>query len=149
MLCQREGGDYNEIFSPLIKYTSIKWILALVTMYDQELEQLDVKQLFSMKIWKSKFLCINLRDSKNMTMRIWCANWRNYYMVWNNLLANSIEGLILLWFSLGILSLSMIAVFILEYLEICHIFIYYCILIIFWLLLRVWFKWINSSLSCQ
>ena len=43
---QREGNDYNEIFSPVVKHTSIRVILGFVTMHDMELEQLDVKTTF-------------------------------------------------------------------------------------------------------
>lgn len=43
---QREGIDYNEIFSPVVKHTSIRVILAMVAMHDMELEQLDVKTVF-------------------------------------------------------------------------------------------------------
>ena len=38
--------DFNEIFSPVVKHISIRLILALVTHYDLELEQLDVKTTF-------------------------------------------------------------------------------------------------------
>ena len=43
---QREGVDYNEIFSPVVKHTSIRIILAMVARYNLELEQLDVKTTF-------------------------------------------------------------------------------------------------------
>lgn len=43
---QREGVDYNEIFSPVIKYKTIRLILALVVQFNWELEQLDVKTIF-------------------------------------------------------------------------------------------------------
>jgi hypothetical protein len=43
---QKEGVDYNEIFSPVVKHTSIRVLLALVAQYDMELEQLDVKTAF-------------------------------------------------------------------------------------------------------
>jgi len=43
---QKEGVDYNEIFSPVVKHTSIRVILAMVAMHDMELEQLDVKTAF-------------------------------------------------------------------------------------------------------
>jgi len=40
---QKEGVDFNEIFSPVVKYTTIHVILAY---FDWELEQLDVKNSF-------------------------------------------------------------------------------------------------------
>ncbi|KAJ4714843.1 Retrovirus-related Pol polyprotein from transposon TNT 1-94 [Melia azedarach] len=43
---QREGVDYNEIFSPVVRHTSIRVLLAIVTHQDLELEQLDVKTAF-------------------------------------------------------------------------------------------------------
>lgn len=43
---QREGIDYNEVFSPIIRHTSIRVLLAFVTLFDLELEQLDVKTAF-------------------------------------------------------------------------------------------------------
>ena len=43
---QREGIDFNEIFSPVVRHTSIRILLALVALYDLELEQLDVKTAF-------------------------------------------------------------------------------------------------------
>ena len=45
-LTQREDIDYNEIFSPVVKYRSIRAILALVAYNNLELEQLDVKIAF-------------------------------------------------------------------------------------------------------
>ena len=43
---QKEGVDYNEIFSPMVKHTSIRVLLSLVAHGDLELEQLDVKTAF-------------------------------------------------------------------------------------------------------
>ncbi|KAH9770027.1 Integrase catalytic domain-containing protein [Citrus sinensis] len=43
---QREGIDYTEVFSPVVRHTSIKIILSLVVVYDMHLEQLDVKTAF-------------------------------------------------------------------------------------------------------
>ena len=40
---QREGVDYSKIFSPIVKHTSIRIILAMIVRYNLELEQLDVK----------------------------------------------------------------------------------------------------------
>ena len=43
---QREGIDYNEIFSPVVKHSSIRILLALVAQYELDLDQLDVKTVF-------------------------------------------------------------------------------------------------------
>ncbi|KAL2248429.1 UNVERIFIED_CONTAM: Retrovirus-related Pol polyprotein from transposon TNT 1-94 [Sesamum indicum] len=43
---QKEGIDYNEIFSPVVKYTTVRIILALTAHYNWELKQMDVKTAF-------------------------------------------------------------------------------------------------------
>jgi len=43
---QGEGIDYNEVFSPIVKHSSIRILLALRAQYDYELDQLDVKTAF-------------------------------------------------------------------------------------------------------
>ncbi|GJT13377.1 retrotransposon protein, putative, ty1-copia subclass [Tanacetum coccineum] len=43
---QRAGIDYNEVFSPVVRHTSIRVILSLNACEDYELEQLDVKTTF-------------------------------------------------------------------------------------------------------
>ena len=43
---QKKGIDFDEIFSLVVKMTSIRTILSLVTIEDLHLEQLDVKTTF-------------------------------------------------------------------------------------------------------
>ena len=43
---QKEGIDYNEIFSPVVKHSSIRILLALVSQFNLKLAQLDVKTAF-------------------------------------------------------------------------------------------------------
>jgi hypothetical protein len=43
---QQKGVDYEEIFSPVVRHTSIRTVLALVAHYDMALEQMDVKIAF-------------------------------------------------------------------------------------------------------
>ena len=43
---QREGVDFNEVFSPVVKHSSIRVLLAMVAKFNLELEQLDVKTAF-------------------------------------------------------------------------------------------------------
>ena len=42
----KKGIDFDEIFSPFVKMTSIRNILSLVAAEDLHLEQLDVKTTF-------------------------------------------------------------------------------------------------------
>ena len=43
---QKERIDFNEIFSPVGKHNSIRTLLAMVALFDLELEQMDVKTVF-------------------------------------------------------------------------------------------------------
>jgi hypothetical protein len=43
---QREGIDFNEVFSPVVRHNSIRVMLAIVALFDLELEQLDVKTVY-------------------------------------------------------------------------------------------------------
>jgi len=43
---QVQGVDFNEVFSPVVKHTSIRVLLSLEAIKDLELEQLDVKAAF-------------------------------------------------------------------------------------------------------
>lgn len=43
---QIPGIDYNDVFFPVVKHSSIRTLLSIVAMHDYELEQLDVKTAF-------------------------------------------------------------------------------------------------------
>lgn len=43
---QREGIDFNKIYSPVVKHSSIRVLLALIAQCDMKLEQIDVKTAF-------------------------------------------------------------------------------------------------------
>ena len=43
---QVEGIDFHEIFSPIAKMTSIRFLLSLATTFDLEVEHMDVKTVF-------------------------------------------------------------------------------------------------------
>ena len=43
---QMQGVDYNEVFSPVVKHSSIRVLLALVAQLDLELVQMDIKIIF-------------------------------------------------------------------------------------------------------
>ncbi|KAH9722896.1 Integrase catalytic domain-containing protein [Citrus sinensis] len=43
---QKEGVDFKEVFSPVVRHASIRVILSLTAVQDMELDQLDVKTAF-------------------------------------------------------------------------------------------------------
>ena len=43
---QVEGIDFGEIFSPVEKLTSIRFLLSIATTFDLEVEHMDVKTTF-------------------------------------------------------------------------------------------------------
>jgi len=43
---QRKGVDFNEIFSPMVKMSSIRIVLSLTSTLDLEVKQMDVKIVF-------------------------------------------------------------------------------------------------------
>jgi hypothetical protein len=43
---QVEGIDFGEIFSPVAKLTSIRFVLSIVATFDLKVEQMDVKITF-------------------------------------------------------------------------------------------------------
>ena len=43
---QKQGIDFNEIFSPVVKMNSIRTLLSIVAIQDLELEQMDVDTAF-------------------------------------------------------------------------------------------------------
>ena len=61
---QREGLDYNEVFSPVIKHTSIRFLLSLVGQKNWELEQLDVKIVFLHGDLEEHIFMAHLEDYK-------------------------------------------------------------------------------------
>ena len=48
---QKEEIDFKEVFSPMVRHASIRVLLALTTVQDMELDQLDVKTAFF--AWKT------------------------------------------------------------------------------------------------
>ena len=43
---QKKGVDYDEVFSPVARYTSVRSLLALANAEDLEIHQMDVKTDF-------------------------------------------------------------------------------------------------------
>ena len=43
---QKEGIDFYEIFSPMVRLTTVRVVLAMCVTFDLHLEQLDMKTAF-------------------------------------------------------------------------------------------------------
>lgn len=43
---QKYGVDYDEVFAPVVKYVSIRCVLALANKFDMEIHQMDVKSAY-------------------------------------------------------------------------------------------------------
>ena len=43
---QKEGVDYREVFSPVVRYASIRVLLAIANQYDLEVHQMDVMSAY-------------------------------------------------------------------------------------------------------
>ena len=54
---QIPGIDYNDVFSPVVKHSSIRTLLSIVAMHDYEIEQLDVKIAFLHRdLWEDIYM---------------------------------------------------------------------------------------------
>ena len=72
---QREGIDYNEVFSPVVvKHSSIHILLALVAQYELDLDQLDVKTAFLHGDLDEEINCLRRQGSRLQGKKIWCAS---------------------------------------------------------------------------
>ena len=71
---QREGIDYNEVFSPVVKHLSIRILLVLVAQYKLDLDQLDVKTGFLHSNLDQEIYMSQSMRFKLQAMRIWYAS---------------------------------------------------------------------------
>ena len=72
---QREGIDYNEVFSHVVKHSSIRILLALVAQYELKLDQLDMKTPFlhgdlEEKIYVSQLMGFKTAGKENMIYKL-------------------------------------------------------------------------------
>ncbi|GBP03897.1 Retrovirus-related Pol polyprotein from transposon TNT 1-94 [Eumeta japonica] len=57
MICTRWGSDYEEIYSPVVKYTTIRYLFALAARYGLEIDQMDAVSAFLQERLTEIFTC--------------------------------------------------------------------------------------------
>ena len=72
---QQEGIDYEETFSPMVRFASIRIILAIMTRMDMELHQMDVKTGFlnrelDEEIYMDKHLGFELKGQEHKVCKL-------------------------------------------------------------------------------
>jgi len=77
---QREGIDYIEVFSLILKHSSIRILLALAAQYDYELDQLNVKNVIlhgdlEEKIYMTQSVGFKVAGKEKLV-----CNLRSHYM---------------------------------------------------------------------
>ena len=93
---QEERIDYEDIFSPVVRITSIRLILAIVVHMDLELYQMDVKTVFlngelDEEIYMDQPLCFEFKGQEHKV----CKLKRSIYGL-NKHLSNGTSSFIML-----------------------------------------------------
>ena len=77
---QKKGIDFDEIFSPVVKMSSIRVVLGVAASIDLEVEQLDVKTAFLMETWRKISTWSNRKASRSKAKSTWFASFGRVYM---------------------------------------------------------------------
>ena len=70
---QKHGVDFNEVFSPVVKYSSIRVLLAITAFNDLELDQMDVKTAFLHGSLEEEILMEQPEGFVEEGLKIWYA----------------------------------------------------------------------------
>ena len=70
---QKKGVDFDKIFAPVVKMTSIRAVLSITASMDLEVEQLDVKTTFLHGDLEEKIYMQQPKGFTRRGRRTWCA----------------------------------------------------------------------------
>lgn len=70
---QKEGIDFNEIFSPVVRLTTIRVVLVMCVAYDLHLEKLDVKTSFLLGELKEEMYMLQPEGFEEKGKKTWFA----------------------------------------------------------------------------
>ena len=90
---QKEGINFTEMFSPVVKHSSIRIILVMVALLDMELEQMDVKTTFLHGNLEEQLLMKQSEGFDTRGRKTMFLYYISHYMDLNNLLDSGIEDL--------------------------------------------------------
>ena len=94
---QREGVDFDEVFAPVGKYTTLRALLSTVAFHDYELHQIDIKTAFlNGKLDETVY--VQPPPGFEMPGKVWRLNRALYGLrqaprAWHQTLKNELEGL--------------------------------------------------------
>ena len=71
---QKEGIDYEETFAPVVRYTSIRSVLALAAVMKWKIHQMDVKIAFLNGVVEEECMWSSHSVLRHMTGRLMCVN---------------------------------------------------------------------------
>ena len=69
---QKEGIDYEETFTPVSRYTSIRSVLSLATMMKWKIHQMDVKTAFLNGVVEEKCIWSSHSVLRHITESLMC-----------------------------------------------------------------------------
>ena len=90
---QEKSVDFDEIFSPVVKMTTLRCVLGLVAKDDMELKQMDVKTAFLHGDLHENIYMQQPEGFVQKAKRSWYASLRRAYMVLSRHPRNGITSL--------------------------------------------------------